>query len=285
VTPLPRFVAIGDVHGELRGFQAILLAEKLINSEGHWLGGETTLLQIGDIVDRGPFSFQTFEFIRNLQMAAEKAGGRVIRLFGNHELLMLQGNFFFCNFQGPEKLAEEIREEILNGKIQTAFAWEGRLYTHAGLRFQIFEEIQKHLSLPPQLTHKHYEKLAKHLNQAVLECLRVRDFSHPLFWVDETRGGDDPVGGIFWSDYSDLIREELHPLYQVMGHTPAFQMPAGLRWTEDLKNINLEAGMYRGYGGNRAWLVVEKDRLITKQLLRGKIVETVLEPSVQPLKG
>ena len=48
-----RVVAIGDIHGEIDGVERILREAGLMDSENNWIGGDTTLVQTGDIVDRG----------------------------------------------------------------------------------------------------------------------------------------------------------------------------------------------------------------------------------------
>ena len=47
-------VAIGDVHGDFDDFVAILQRVGLIDAQQHWTGGKATLVQVGDLLDRGP---------------------------------------------------------------------------------------------------------------------------------------------------------------------------------------------------------------------------------------
>ncbi len=49
----PRMVAIGDIHGSLSGFKAILKVTGLADDTGKWTGGKAQLLQTGDYTDRG----------------------------------------------------------------------------------------------------------------------------------------------------------------------------------------------------------------------------------------
>ena len=94
----PRVIAVGDVHGEYDKFRGILLDAKLIDSSGTWIGGRSFLVQTGDMIDRGPKSIESVDLIRSLQEQAQKAGGQVVRLFGNHELMLLEGNRSYVNF-------------------------------------------------------------------------------------------------------------------------------------------------------------------------------------------
>ena len=88
----PRIVAIGDVHGALSGLTGLLEATALIDGEGRWSGGNAVLVSLGDLVDRGPESRAAMDLLRRLQTEAAAAGGRVIVLLGNHEVMNLTGD-------------------------------------------------------------------------------------------------------------------------------------------------------------------------------------------------
>jgi len=88
-----RIVAVGDVHGAYDRFQEILRAAGVIDERLRWTGGKTHLVQTGDILDRGADSRQALEFLRRLGRDAERAGGRVHALIGNHEAMRLLGNY------------------------------------------------------------------------------------------------------------------------------------------------------------------------------------------------
>jgi len=274
----PRLVAVGDVHGELERFHDILRAEQLIDADNDWIARDTILLQMGDVIDRGPYSLESFQFIRDLQKKAPEKGSHVVRLFGNHELLVLQGIYFYCNFSNLKRLRQELRNEIIEGKIQAAFTWKGRLYTHAGLRLGILKRISDELGIATDHWEPYYEKIAEYLNQLTRKRVKEDNFKHPIFWVDSSRGGINEVGGIFWSHYPDLESEWLNPIRQVVGHSPLHKKTRkGIRWTKDGNKINIDVGLYTGYSGNQAWLVVEGNRVIAKNLWKGKLIETVIE--------
>lgn len=97
----PRIVAVGDVHGALDAFRAILLETELVDSAGDWIGGKTVFVQTGDFVDRGAQSILVARWLMKLQAQAAAAGGRVVVLLGNHEALNLIGDM---RFVPPEML-------------------------------------------------------------------------------------------------------------------------------------------------------------------------------------
>ena len=48
-----RLVAIGDVHGDYDSLVSILRKTQLIDADDQWIGGDTVLVQTGDLLDRG----------------------------------------------------------------------------------------------------------------------------------------------------------------------------------------------------------------------------------------
>lgn len=90
--PQKRIVAIGDIHGEFDGFCGMLRRTHLVDEQNHWIGGSTTLVQTGDVIDRGPKGREAMDLLMALETEAAKAGGRVVPLLGNHEVMNLLGD-------------------------------------------------------------------------------------------------------------------------------------------------------------------------------------------------
>lgn len=99
----PRIVAVGDVHGDVAAFKKILVEAGVLDAIGAWVGGETVLVQVGDLIDRGPSMRGTFDFVMELEQAAAKHGGRVVSLLGNHEVMNMTGDL---RYVAPENYAE-----------------------------------------------------------------------------------------------------------------------------------------------------------------------------------
>lgn len=91
-----KIIAIGDLHGDYEHFITILKNEdiKLIDDRGHWIGGKTHLVQIGDVLDRGDKAKDIFNLIKSLEKEAAEAGGMVHMLIGNHEEINIMGYYF-----------------------------------------------------------------------------------------------------------------------------------------------------------------------------------------------
>ena len=95
-------VAIGDVHGDFEDFAAILQRSGLIDKQNHWAGGKATFVQLGDLIDRGPKPREVMDLMMALEKAAPNAGGRVVSLLGNHEVMNIMGDLRYVT---PENYA------------------------------------------------------------------------------------------------------------------------------------------------------------------------------------
>ena len=90
--PAESVVAIADVHNDFDDFVAILRRTGLINQQNHWTGGKTTFVQVGDLLDRGPKPREVMDLMMALEKEAPPAGGRVVGLLGNHEIMNIMGD-------------------------------------------------------------------------------------------------------------------------------------------------------------------------------------------------
>lgn len=99
--PQPRrLVGIGDVHGDLDALTTVLTKAGLIDKSWSWAGGDTWLVQTGDLLDRGPKEREVIDLMLRLRDEASAAGGRVIQLSGNHELMNSAGDLRYVTPEG-----------------------------------------------------------------------------------------------------------------------------------------------------------------------------------------
>lgn len=127
----PRVVAIGDVHGDGDAFAGILEAAGLVDAGRHWAGGRTRFVQTGDVFDRGPKVRDALDLLMRLEPEAEKAGGRVDALLGNHECMNLIREFrdvspaAFASFATPQ--SEQRRQRAFDDYTKLMAARKKRL--------------------------------------------------------------------------------------------------------------------------------------------------------------
>jgi len=114
--PIHRIVAVGDLHGDFAAWRAIATAAGLVDRQGRWAGGDTVLVQTGDVVDRGPDSLKIVQDLMRLQSEAPRAHGRVVALVGNHEAMNITddlryvsaGDFAAFANAGSETLRDQV---------------------------------------------------------------------------------------------------------------------------------------------------------------------------------
>ena len=87
-----RIIAVGDLHGDFDAWQTIARAAGIIDARGHWAGGRTILVQMGDITDRWADSLKIIRSLQQLQKEAARAGGKAYVVLGNHEAMNLLGD-------------------------------------------------------------------------------------------------------------------------------------------------------------------------------------------------
>jgi hypothetical protein len=88
---------VGDLHGDFDAWRQVALNAHIIDARNRWAGGSSILVQLGDIVDRGPDSLKIINHLIKLQREAARAGGRVVVLVGNHEAMNMTGDLRYVS--------------------------------------------------------------------------------------------------------------------------------------------------------------------------------------------
>lgn len=122
-------IAIGDIHGDLgKALACLELAGVLAAEDGRvsWIGGDTTVVQLGDVLDRGDSEISTILLLRELDRQARLVGGAVYMLNGNHESLNVAGDFRYVTPGAfvesaaaaglPEDVIRSDRNAVLNAR-------------------------------------------------------------------------------------------------------------------------------------------------------------------------
>ena len=92
-----KLMAISDLEGNYENAVQFLQANKIIDSNRDWIWGEGHLVLVGDLVDRGSQVTEVMWLFRRLERQAQKAGGDVHYILGNHEAMVMGGDLRYIN--------------------------------------------------------------------------------------------------------------------------------------------------------------------------------------------
>jgi hypothetical protein len=116
-------VAVGDVHGDFEDFCAILQRVALIDEQRRWTGGSATLVQLGDLIDRGPKPREVLDLMMALEEQSAKAGGRLVSLMGNHEMMNLMGDLRYVTAGNYASFVDNESEKRRANAFQKYMEW------------------------------------------------------------------------------------------------------------------------------------------------------------------
>lgn len=92
----PLFV-VADTHGEFEITAHLLRSQKIVDDKLRWSFGAGHLVVLGDMFDRGPNHTELVWLLYKLEAEAQRAGGGVHVLVGNHETMALLGDDRYLN--------------------------------------------------------------------------------------------------------------------------------------------------------------------------------------------
>jgi hypothetical protein len=139
VEPPETVVVIADVHGDFDDFVAILQHTGLINKQNHWTGGKTTFVQVGDLLDRGPKPREVMDLMMALEKETAQAGGRVVSLLGNHEMMNMMGDLRYVTPVNYASFADGNSEKRRKTAYDEYVRWSG---SHASLLAELSQPME-----------------------------------------------------------------------------------------------------------------------------------------------
>lgn len=266
-----RIVVIGDLHGDLDALGDVLEAAGLVDGEDRceWKGDNSSMLvQLGDVVDRGPNSPGVTECLSRLQRSAPSPQS-VARLSGNHELMWAEGDFRFVSKSETADVRERSVarwiEDVKAGRVKGALAVGPLLFTHAGFRPSMVSRVAgEEVSAAA---------LADFVDRALLEAVEKNQYDAELFSAGPDRGGRG-IGGPFWTDFSVLLHATGLPqgIVQIVGHSAARCKATRdaqcepVRARTDLRAICVDVGLSEAYASNRAYLDIRGTSILASTL-------------------
>ncbi len=117
LTGVTRLLAVGDVQSNYASLMALLTATGYAVERGGvpvWTGGNGTLLFLGDLLDGGTQPAEVLWLALRLHPEAADAGGRVVFVQGNHEMML----FDFAEAP-PSGLSSALGKWFANGGLET----------------------------------------------------------------------------------------------------------------------------------------------------------------------
>lgn len=184
-----RIVAIGDLHGDYDSYLSVLQSAGIVDEQAHWIAGQTHLVQTGDIPDRGPDTRRIITHMAGLAREAQKRGGRVHNLMGNHEAMNVYGDLRYA-VAGEFAAFADARSAALRDR-----------YFNAMLKDLKRTDPQRHAALPADYREQW-------------------DREHPLGWVEHRTAWDprwNPKGELFRWAMQTKVAIQLNDLVFVHG--------------------------------------------------------------------
>ena len=139
-----KIIVISDIEGNYDAFSGFLLNNKVIDNNYNWIFGNGHLLLNGDFVDRGKNVTQVLWLIYKLENQADKQGGKVHYILGNHEIMNFQGNANY-NKKKYKRVAQLIsKNDSIN--VATKFMYSDKTELGKWLRSKnVIEKIGNYL--------------------------------------------------------------------------------------------------------------------------------------------
>jgi hypothetical protein len=138
-----RVIAVGDIHGDFDAFRALLERAGVVDQAQRWIAGNTTLIQLGDMMDRGPKVRAVLDLLMDLEPQAAAAGGHVEVLLGNHETMNLTGVILDVTPAIYATFADEQSEQRREAAYAAYLQWCG---SRSALRLSAAPQIYRAMS-------------------------------------------------------------------------------------------------------------------------------------------
>jgi hypothetical protein len=243
--PMPkRAVAIGDLHGDFDAARAALRTAGGIDADDKWIGKDLTIIQTGDILDRGEGESKILELLERLDTEARAQGGAVIQLIGNHELMNAAHDFRYVTEGGAKDFDGDRQHELAPGG-----TWAKRIAHHNVIAIVPTaggDTVISHAGVTAEWV--------SHLDEVN---------EHARCWLDGQEGGadnptqalasdDSPVWTRVWGgpqvDCAALasVLQKLGAKRMVVAHTP---QPDGISSQCDGALWRIDVGLSKHYGG------------------------------------
>lgn len=295
-----RIIAVGDIHGDYDHYIEVLTHAGLINRRGNWDAGETHFVQLGDIPDRGPDTDRVIRHMQQLEAQAQRAGGRVHALVGNHEMMNVAGDLRYVHPGEYEALRSRRARSLRDSYYQRVVAYllsqedppvideafrqqweqeyplgyvEHRNYWSSQgefgkwvLEHNTIIKINNILFIHGGISPEYLDMGIREINERVRSELGDLTLAEPR--ITELDSGPLWYRGLALNDaieelpHVEQILEVYNVDHIVVGHTPGY---GTIVPRFDGKVLVIDSGISAYYGGHLASLLVENDQLTNIQ--------------------
>lgn len=234
-----RVIAIGDNHADLSQVIKALQIGGVIDESLAWIGEDTIVVQTGDIIDRGVEEREVIDFYENLRPEAEAAGGQILNMNGNHEIMTAYGDYRYlqegacaafsdlASLDTSNPAFDEFTDE--NCKLRAAAFWPGGPYAQIIAEWPMVAVVQDTVFVHGGLHQKHLDYGIDEIN----EMTRTWLLGEGSLNYSQVGGGTD-VCSVDWDrTYSDdevppteedcanlaSVLEQLGVVRMAVGHT------------------------------------------------------------------
>lgn len=303
-----KIIAMGDLHGDYDAYLALMAQAGLIDAKGHWSGKQTTFVQLGDVVDRGPKSRDIILHLQRLQKEAGHAGGKVVALIGNHEAMNMTNDL---RYVPPEEFrnyvtrsSEAAREQVFQAnksKLEAEYRKDNPQISDAEIKAKFQEKyplgyVEQRLAWAPSGDIGRWV-LANPVAVIVGDSLFVHGGISTKYDVDSLTQLDDLAHGALSAASTDdnaIINDQVGPLWyrgfaeeneatvkdiadvlkaygvkrMVIAHTPNL---SGIKVLDQGRVIDIDTGITASYGGTHSFLSIEGASIFAHD--NGKVTE------------
>ncbi|KAJ3101437.1 hypothetical protein HDU97_001367 [Phlyctochytrium planicorne] len=247
-------IAVGDFHGDLKSTLRVLSMAGIVDDKGNWAAPpHTTLVQTGDVVDRGDDTIALYALLGNLTEQAKEKQGKVIRTLGNHEVMNMAMDWRYVTEGDVETFGSAKSRQLAfseNG-------WIGSVLRKIPIVAKVGDTIFTHGGVMPKWADLGLDEI----NDLAFKGLAKKDWRSPVFGSDGPlwyRGyAQDPEGKVCGKLVNALLA--LKAKRMVMGHTP--QLTGKILSRCNHMALIVDVGISSYYGGNCAALKIKGERV------------------------
>jgi len=240
---------ISDIHGNYHVYTGLLKSAGIVDDDLNWNFGEGHLVILGDMFDRGDMVTEVLWHLFGLEKQAEKAGGKVHVLLGNHEFMALRNDLCYAHAKysrtalfSKKDYADHFSEQTVLGKWlrlkPVVITIDDIMFVHAGISDEMVQRNMNVRKINRILTEKVVGKNLHMINEG--ESVKLLQGKNGPLWY---RGYfHDPH---FCYNTIDYILDFYRIKHIVVGHTPN----AAINLLFDNKVVGIDTGICDGRSG------------------------------------